>query len=169
MVLVMFLCVCVFVCLLFPDVAVAWDGPAHHTLWLHGNGEHDGHDTGGAGCRDSCQGEGGRDGEGEMRRDGEGEMRREGGMGREGGRESESESDCFVMQIQLNHGGTFSALKEEPLHDWLKKQNPTYVHVWRCLFFFSTTTFPSGNPDLTLLWRGLCCRVLATVWLLTFW
>lgn len=30
-----------------------------------------------------------------------------------------------VAKIQLNHGGTFSALNEEVLHDWLKKQNPT--------------------------------------------
>ena len=39
---------------------------------------------------------------------------------------------CLTMgvvcvQIQLKQGGTLSALKEEPLHDWLKKQNPTYV------------------------------------------
>ena len=32
----------------------------------------------------------------------------------------------FLLQIQLNQGGSFSALKEEPLRDWLKKKNPTY-------------------------------------------
>ena len=30
----------------------------------------------------------------------------------------------LLGQIQLKYGGSFSALKEEPLHDWLKKQNP---------------------------------------------
>ena len=159
--------------MLFPDVAVTWDGPAHHTLWLYGNGEHDGHDTGGAGCGDSCQGEGGKGGRNGGGREG-GEGGREGG---EGGR-VKRECDCFVIQIQLNHGGTFSALKEEPLHDWLKKQNPTYVHLWNPemvgvflsrFHHYIPDHFPPGNPDLTLLWRGLCCRVLATVWLLTFW
>lgn len=38
------------------DVAIQWDGPAHHTLWLHINREHDGNDTGGSGRRDRCQG-----------------------------------------------------------------------------------------------------------------
>ena len=37
-------------------------------------------------------------------------------------------NSVFVcVQIQLKQGGTLSALKEEPLHDWLKKQNPTYA------------------------------------------
>ena len=45
-------------------------------------------------------------------------------------------SSC-LLQIQLNHGGSLSTLKDETLHDWLRKKNPKYVHslktVWICL------------------------------------
>ena len=40
---------------------------------------------------------------------------------------------CMHVQIQLKQGGTLSALKEEPLHDWLKKQNPTCVCPRLCV------------------------------------
>ena len=33
-------------------------------------------------------------------------------------------------QIQLHHGGSFSTLKDEPLHDWLKKKNPMYAFLY---------------------------------------
>ncbi len=32
-----------------------------------------------------------------------------------------------VAKIQLAHGGTLSTFKDEPLYEWLKKHNPTYV------------------------------------------
>lgn len=44
-----------------------------------------------------------------------------------------------VAKIQLHHGGSFSTLKDEPLHDWLKKKNPNPIHFEKAIerFMFS--------------------------------
>ena len=80
----------------------------------------------------------------------------------------------LLGQIQLKYGGSFSALKEEPLHDWLKKQNPRLAFTvssllnghqlcYILLCHFSQNRFDAAVERFMLSCAGYCVATYVLV------